>query len=162
MNSSHYIEDDENAHENEHSIEVQLPFVRHALGDVKCVFICMGDQSLEACELLAESISKTARLLRRRVAVLASSDFDHYDPADVAKKKDLPAIGALARLDTAGFNDLLSESGDTACGHGPITVAALFAKAAGAKEGRLLKYANSGDVTKDKRAVVAYASIVFR
>jgi hypothetical protein len=156
---SERIYEDESAHEEEHSVEVQLPFIQSALGSVPCAFICMGDQSQESSELLVEALLSAAK--GRNAAVIASSDFDHYEPASVAKGKDLPAIGAIARLDANKFNSLLTESGDTACGYGPITVAARFAKAHGAKEGRLLKYANSGDVTKDYSSVVAYASMVF-
>lgn len=158
---SDLILEDEYAHEEEHSVEVQLPFVQSALGDVPCAFICMGDQSKKSSELLAEAILSATKGLKRNSAVVASSDFDHYEPAAVAKGKDMPAIEAMEKLDVDGFNGLLSGSGDTACGYGPISVVAMFAKARGAGEGRLLKYASSGDVTKDYSSVVAYASIAF-
>ena len=109
----------------------------------------MGDQSRESGELLCKAILSASEGLKRNVAVVASSDFDHYEPASVAKGKDMPAIDAICRLDIDRFNGLLSGSGDTACGYGPISVAARFAKEHGAKEGRLLKYGSSGDVTKD-------------
>ena len=158
---SERIYEDESAHEGEHSVEVQLPFVQSTLGGIPCVFICMGDQSPEASEMLCKAILSAAKGLGRMPALIASSDFDHYESAAVARGKDIPAIEAIGRLDVEKFNSLLSENDDTACGYGPISVAARFAKARGAKEGRLLKYANSGDVTKDYASVVAYASIVF-
>jgi MEMO1 family protein len=161
IDHSELVSEDEDAHEEEHSVEVQLPFVQVALGDVPCVFVCMGDQSPESAELLCRAILSAAKGIRRNVAVVASSDFDHYEPASVAKGKDLPAIEAIGKLDVSKFNGLLAGSGDTACGYGPISVAAGFAKECGAKEGRLLKYANSGDATKDYSSVVAYASIAF-
>lgn len=161
IDHSDLIFEDEAAHAEEHSVEVQLPFVQQAIGDVRCVFICMGDQSREASELLSKAIFSAAKGAGRNAAVIASSDFDHYEPASVAKAKDMPAIEAIGRLDTDGFGSLLFRSGDTACGYGPISVAARFAKARGASEGRLLKYASSGDVTRDYSSVVAYASIAF-
>jgi hypothetical protein len=161
IDHSGLIFEDEAAHAGEHSVEVQLPFVQRAIGDVGCVFICMGDQSRKASELLCTAILSAAKGLGRNAAIIASSDFDHYEPASVAKVKDMPAIEALGRLDADGFDGLLSESGDTACGYGPISVAARFAKSGGAREGRLLKYASSGDVTGDYSSVVAYASIAF-
>ncbi len=155
------ISEDEEAHAGEHSVEVQLPFVQSAIGGVRCVFICMGDQSREACELLCGAVLSATKSLGRRVAMVASSDFDHYEPASVAKGKDMPAIEAIEKLDADGFRSLLSKSSDTACGYGPISVAAQFAKTRGAREGRLLKYASSGEVTGDYASVVAYASIAF-
>lgn len=161
VGSDDYISIDEQAHTEEHSVEVQLPFIQNAIGAVPCVFICMGDQSYEAGVLLGKAIINSSSRLKRRVAVIASSDFDHYEPANVAREKDMHAIDALKRLDTEAFSETLMKDKDTACGHGPICVAALFAKEHGAKKGIILKYANSGDVTRDYNSVVAYLSMAF-
>ena len=158
---SKYINIDEEAHAAEHSVEVQLPFLQSVVSNPMCAFICMGDQSIKASELLADAIIKGSSKLGRRVAVIASSDFNHYESAATAKRKDMPAIEALKSIDYGLFNKRIKEAGDSACGYGPITVAAIFAKNNGASEGRLLKYATSGDVTGDNASVVAYASIIF-
>ncbi len=152
---------DEIAHAFEHSVEVQLPFIQKTIGEVKCVFICMGDQSYEASVALTSAIVSAAKNKGRKITILASSDFNHHESAVVAKKKDAPAIDAALKLDPEGFHELIRKSGDSACGFGPITVAAMFARRSGAKSGMLLKYATSGDVTNDYSSVVAYASIVF-
>jgi MEMO1 family protein len=161
MASSPDMSADETAHAYEHSVEVQLPFIQRILPDVKIVPICMGDQSYAASRMLADAIGRACTATKRKVAVVASSDFNHYDSAEMAREKDLPAIGALKGLDVVKFNALLKESKDTACGYGPITTAALFAASKGAKEGVLLKYSNSGEMTNDYSSVVAYASIAF-
>ncbi len=155
------ISADEIAHSLEHSVEVQLPFIQKAIGQVNCVFICMGDQSYQSSLALTNAIIGAAKMRKRGVTVIASSDFNHYESADVAKKKDIPAIESLFNLDAETFHEKILKSADSACGYGPITVAALFARRMGAKTGTLLKYANSGDVTNDYERVVAYASIVF-
>lgn len=152
---------DEIAHAFEHSIEVQLPFIQKSGIDAKCVFICMGDQSYEACIALTNAIIMAAKNRKRKITILASSDFNHYEAATVAKKKDAPAIDAALQLDAEKFHELIRKSGDSACGYGPVTVATMFARRSGAKSGMLLKYATSGDVTNDYDSVVAYASIVF-
>jgi AmmeMemoRadiSam system protein B len=157
---SRFITIDEEAHRSEHSVEVQIPFLQK-LADKKYVFICMGDQSIEASKILAEAVIASSIELKRSITVIASSDFNHYESAQVAEKKDMPAINALLEIDYNGFNKRLSESGSTACGYGPITVAAIFAKHEGARRGYLLKYANSGDTNRDYTSVVAYASIIF-
>lgn len=152
---------DELAHRGEHSVEVQLPFLQLAIKDPKCSFICMGDQSATAAKLVSSAITKAGDETGRTVAVIASSDFNHYEPASVALEKDTPVIERILKMDIEGFYTSLSAARDTACGFGPIAVAADFAKAHGAVSGMLLKYGNSGDSTGDYSSVVAYASIAF-
>ncbi|MEM3281696.1 MAG: MEMO1 family protein [Candidatus Micrarchaeaceae archaeon] len=156
-----FVTIDDDAHEYEHSVEVQLPFLQMVAKEPKCTFICMGDQSLEASRALSSAIMDASNALGRSIAVIASSDFNHYESAKTAEKKDLPAIEYLTKLDYISFNSEISRSGDTACGYGPITVAAITAIERKAKKGILLKYGNSGDETKDYSSVVAYASIIF-
>ena len=67
----------------------------------------------------------------------------------------------LEKMDAKGFNKGVTASGDSSCGYGPSTVAALYAKACGAKKGVVLKYSNSGAQTGDLSSVVAYAAIAF-
>ena len=152
---------DETAHALEHSVEVQLPFLQSVVSRPRCVFVCMGDQSIASSELLAGAIIDASNKLSRKVLVIASSDFNHYESAEVARAKDMPAIEALLGLDYRSFNKILREKDDTACGYGPITVAALFSISYGAKGAKLLKYSNSGEATGDYRSVVAYSSIMF-
>jgi MEMO1 family protein len=159
--ASEYIEMDEQAHENEHSIEVQLPFLQCLFPKKRLAFICMGDQSTEASEILSKSIISAAEGLKRRIIVIASSDFNHYEPADVAKRKDSMLFDAIKNTDYRKFNRLVEEVNDSACGFGPITVAMLFARHSNAKNGLVLKYGNSGDATGDYSSVVAYSSIAF-
>ena len=152
---------DESAHRLEHSIEVQLPFLQKTVENPRCCFICMGDQSLEYSRLIASAVANAAEKLKRSITVIASSDFNHYESAKDAQSKDMPAINALKKLDFEGFNKSIKDLDDSACGYGPITVSGMFAKRVGARSGVLLRYANSGDITKDYKSVVAYSSIVF-
>lgn len=159
--SSEFITIDESAHLAEHSVEVQLPFLQKVVKDPRCCFICMGDQGQDASAILNNAIETAAHALGRRVIVIASSDFDHYESAKMAETKDMPAIKALLTLNTVRFNELIIRTDDTACGYGPITVAGLNAKKNGATKGVLLKYSNSGETTGDYESVVAYSSIIF-
>jgi AmmeMemoRadiSam system protein B len=159
--SSDAIEIDETAHVQEHSIEVQLPFLQRVAPEKKAVFICMGDQSLEYSKHVSDAILHAEKSLGRKITVIASSDFNHYESASVAKRKDMPLIEAINEMNAVKFNRLVEELDDSACGFGPITVSMLYAKAHGGSEGVLLNYSNSGDATKDYSSVVAYASIGF-
>lgn len=155
------IEQDETGHSNEHSIEVQLPFLNIIAPDKKYCFICMLDQSLDASINLANAIFDSAKKINSNVIIIASSDFNHYESANIAKVKDAQLINALESLDYKKFNELIFKLNDTACGFGAITTSLLFAKKQGAKEGKLLYYSDSSNETQDYSSVVAYASFIF-
>ena len=159
--SSGLIQIDESAHKFEHSVEVQLPFIQSVAPHVKFAFVCMGDQGEEASNALFKAILKAESATGRKIAVIASSDLNHYESSKTAASKDMKIIEALARLDSKRFNKLIDELNDSACGYGPITTAMLYAGSKGAREGILLKYSNSGDTTGDYSSVVAYASLAF-
>lgn len=161
ISSSRLASADELSHSEEHSIEVQLPFIQYAFADIPIVPICMGDQSIDACKDLHEAITKAESKLKRHPFVIASSDFNHYESEHVASSKDIPLLKMLEGLRAEEFNENVIISEDSACGYGPSTVAALYAKAHGAKRGELLEYTNSGSKTGDMSSVVAYASMVF-
>ncbi|VVC03644.1 Memo-like protein [Candidatus Burarchaeum australiense] len=164
LKASPYISADESAHQSEHSIEVQLPFLQRrfgASGEIKFIAICMGDSGFEAAGELARAVGEAAGRLKRDVVFIASSDFTHYEPAESAKRKDGEAIELIKKLDGAGFNRLVTGKSLSICGYGPITAAIEYAKARGAKEARLLNYSNSGAATGERGPVVAYASLAF-
>ncbi|MHB1830206.1 MAG: AmmeMemoRadiSam system protein B [Candidatus Micrarchaeaceae archaeon] len=160
-NQSEYITIDEEAHSLEHSIEVQLPFIQRIIDEPRCCFICMGDQSIGSGKIICDAIQNAPAALGRKIAVIASSDFDHYESAAIAKKKDMKAARFLKRLDPDGFRRSIEKSDDSACGYGPITVSAMFARERGAKAGYLLKYSNSGEASGNYKSVVAYSSMAF-
>lgn len=155
------IDTDETAHSDEHSIEVQLPMLKYIVPEKKASFICMGDQSINSCKSLFSAIRESSKDLKRNVLIIASSDLNHYESAKTAKSKDKKLMDLMEKLDYKGFNKIVNEVNDTACGYGPITVAMMFAKDRGAKKGVILNYSNSGDITKDYQSVVAYSSVAF-
>jgi MEMO1 family protein len=152
---------DEHAHASEHSVEVQLPFLQSVVTSPRCVFICMGDQSYDSAVKLSDAISKAVGSLKRKVIMIASSDFNHYEPFVLAKTKDLEQINPMVEMDAKRFDYMLGKSGSSICGHGPIAATMLFSQTLGAKKGMLLHYANSGDVNNDYTSVVTYASVAF-
>ena len=153
------IEVDEFSHQGEHSLEVQMPFIKHRFPRARVAPVMMGDQGLRSARDLAEKIGRAQKRTGREIRIVASSDFSHYVPEEVAKKDDLYAIGALGTLDTAEFYRRVAERGVSACGYGPIATLCLEAKAEGATKGDLLLYRTSGDVTDDHEQVVGYAAI---
>jgi len=160
------IEQDVLAHESEHSIEVQLPFLQHRFGsEFKFIPISImnefADETLlEACKLIGKGIGEVLKKEKEKWTILASSDFSHYIPQKEAKKIDKYVIKAILKLDEKDFFARINEKAATICGFGPIAIAMTAAKELGAKKGELLKYATSGDITQDVGAVVGYASIL--
>jgi len=150
---------DESSHANEHSIEVQLPFLQYVLESFKLVPICMLDQSketsLEVGDVLAEAMSG------REALIVASSDLTHYEPAESARKKDGQVLSAATALDVGRLYATIASTDSTACGYGPMAVAMTVAQKLGSRKGILLKYANSGDIVGDNRAVVGYSAVSF-
>jgi len=93
--------------------------------------------------------------------LLASSDFTHYEPHKVASEKDSELINTIIRMDISSYYMTLERLNVSACGYGAIAAVMTAVKSLGAKEGRLLRYATSGDITGEKSEVVGYSSIIF-
>jgi len=149
---------DEPSQNEEHSIEVQMPFIKYRFPRSRVVPIMMGEQDPAHAAVVAEKIIAAHLLTKRDIRIIASSDFSHYVPEAQAKDGDLFAIEALTRLDTNEFYRRIREKRVTACGYGPISVMVSVCKSLGAQEGRLIQYGTSGDVTGDRSEVVGYAA----
>jgi AmmeMemoRadiSam system protein B len=147
------------AHLQEHSIEIQLPFLQVALGEFHFVPLVMGDQSRQASETLAESIR--AAVGDQKVLVVGSSDLSHFHSYDKATKLDHVAISHMVKMDGQGLLRDLENNACEACGGGSMVAAMMVSQKLGAESAAMLKYANSGDVAGDKKSVVGYASAVF-
>jgi AmmeMemoRadiSam system protein B len=160
VDSSDLIDVEDEAHRNEHSIEVQLPFLQFIYPRrFKFVPICMMLQDLKTSIEVGEAIAKAAE--KHGAAVLASSDWTHYEPQEEAQSKDKQALEAALQLNEKKFQEIIEERSVSACGYGPVTAMIHAAKVRGARSGNLLSYQTSGDVTGDKSAVVGYAAASF-
>ncbi|WP_230740326.1 MEMO1 family protein [Methanooceanicella nereidis] len=152
------IDKDELAHRSEHSIEVQIPFLQYFFKDFKIVPIALGLQDYDTIKELAGELVKAIEKYDERVVIIASSDFTHYEDVDVAHRKDRALIKTIEQLDVPAFYDELYRINASTCGYGPIGAMMMACRERGAKYGKLLRYATSGDVTGD-RQVVGYAGI---
>jgi AmmeMemoRadiSam system protein B len=154
------LSDDELAHRFEHSIEVQLPFLQHAAEEFKFVPICVGTSNLEILLALGEAIASAVQASAEPTLIVCSSDMNHYEPDDITRIKDAQAIAPMLALDAAGLFEIVHRARISMCGFAPA-VAMLHACAKlGAKAGKLIKYATSGDINNDRSYVVGYAGIV--
>ncbi len=147
----------------EHSIEVELPWLQKVLGNFELVPIVMGDQSYESSRALGVALEKLIKSEGREgdTLVLASSDLSHYHPYDDAEKIDHKTLNALKSWDYFSMSRNFQSRVWEACGGAPIVAAMIYAERMGANQARVLKYANSGDVTGDHSRVVGYSADVF-
>ncbi|MDY7031909.1 MAG: AmmeMemoRadiSam system protein B [Thermodesulfobacteriota bacterium] len=146
------------AHSQEHSLEVQVPFLQTVLNSFQLVPIVMGSQDFESCRILSNAIVNVIK--DDDVLIVASSDLSHFYHYDKAVRLDRVVLDHIEKFDAKGLARDLAEGRCEACGGGPMITAMLIAKKLGANNSKVLKYANSGDVTGDKSGVVGYASAV--
>src|SRR6185436_11783223 len=142
------------AHEREHSIEMQLPFVQHLAPSARIVPLVMGWQTAQTARALGDALA--AALTGVRALLVASTDLSHYKDARTAARLDGVVIDHVSRLDADGLQETLDRTPDHACGGGPTVAVMRAARALGARDARVLEYADSGDVSGDKSSVVGY------
>jgi hypothetical protein len=146
-------------HGEEHSIEIQLPFLQVALGNFSFVPLLMGSQDRRTCEELTAAIASAVG--KKNVLLVGSSDLSHFHTYDQAVKMDAVALAYLDKMEHDVFLRDLEDRVFEACGGGPAAVVMMAAEKLGAHRSKLLKYANSGDITGDRRSVVGYAAAAF-
>lgn len=147
------------AHQQEHSVEIQLPFLQVALDEFPFVPLVMGDQDAHTCQELAHAIFQASS--DKKILIVGSSDLSHFYNYSTAKKMDAIVVDYLKNGDAEGLLKSLESGEVEACGGGPMAVVMFVARMMKAHKAYFLKYANSGDVTGDKSSVVGYASSVF-
>jgi len=150
------------AHEREHSLEMQLPFIARLLPGVPIVPMVMGDQSRETAFGLGDTLVSALNERSGRpsggpgVLLVASSDLSHYEDARTAARLDAVVLQHVEQLDAEGLMQAIETEPRHACGGGPMVAVLRAARQLGATHGRVLKYGDSGDISGDKASVVGY------
>jgi len=169
------ILEDSRSHWEEHSIEVQLPWLQYRFEDFKIVPISINPVyfDLDTCREIGTKISEVATYLRRKILMVASSDFTHYGAAygyepfkgnereiiEKIKKLDMEVIENILKIKPVDVIKICEEKKMTICGYGAIAAMLFAAKDLGAKKAELIDYSTSFDVSRDVSAVVGYAGI---
>jgi len=138
----------EAVHAEEHSLEVQLPFLQRVLPDADVLPLAVGWVTPEEAAEVLDALWGTPRM-----GVVISSDLSHYHSYDEACSIDKATVAEILGLDSRIDHD-------HACGATGLDAMLLVAKAKGLKP-RLLGACNSGDTAGDKRRVVGYAAVAF-
>ncbi|MBN1223384.1 MAG: AmmeMemoRadiSam system protein B [Candidatus Aminicenantes bacterium] len=148
-----YIAD---AHREEHSVEMQVPFVQKVLPGAKIVPIVMGIPSKKTISALANGFAET--LVGRNVLIIASTDLSHFLSKEKANSVDKETIALIEALDVEKIIKKLGRNENIMCGGGPVSSMILFAKKAGNPHGQVLKYMDSSQVGGAEDRVVGYVS----
>lgn len=138
-----------NAHKDEHSLEVQVPFLQMSLKKFTIYPLCLGDLR---SDFLANDLADFCK--NDDVITVISTDLSHYLSYEDAKDNDLVTSAAIVNLDI----DAMIEKGD-ACGRMGVLTGMFLAEKLGWKC-KMLKYLNSGDTAGDKSRVVGYGAYV--
>ncbi len=142
----------------EHSLEVQLPFLQRVLPKARIVPVLIGAPTRESFTLLTERL---VRLLKEepQTMLVVSSDFSHFHDTGKAKKLDMTMIDAIERLSANDLQQRLMRGEGEMCGGFPALVALNVVRQLGGTNGLLYSYADSSAVGGDPQRVVGYAAM---
>jgi AmmeMemoRadiSam system protein B len=160
LRSSPLIKEEEAAHGEEHSLEVQLPFLQYLRSGFSFVPLSVSPAAdFGALEELGNALAAAIRRAKKDVLVVASTDMSHYVSQETARKKDFLAIERIQALDARGLYDVVQAQAISMCGFQPTTAAILAAKELGARRADLVRYMTSGETSGDYLQVVGYAGL---
>ncbi len=162
LDASSNLSDDEAAHEKEHSLEVQLPFIQLLNPKATIVPITVMSADIKECSEIASAIAEVLENYDEEVLIVVSSDMNHFESEEVTEKKDKLAIEKVLNLDPEGLLAVTSAEHITMCGVVPSTIALMAAKTLGAREAELTEHSTSGKTSGDLNNVVGYAGIIIR
>lgn len=162
LKESKFLKEDLLAHIDEHSVEVEIPFLQFWGKDFKIVPIVVFPAELKIYKDIAASIVKAIEGLGRKdsTMIIASSDMTHYESQSDAERKDKQAIEAILNLDEDELVKRVRSLNISMCGYAPAFIMLAAAKLLGAKKAQLIKYQSSGEASGDYSAVVGYAGVV--
>ncbi|MCD6368129.1 MAG: AmmeMemoRadiSam system protein B [Candidatus Aenigmarchaeota archaeon] len=173
LDGSEYLREDLYAHTQEHSIEVQLPWLQYRFGNVKFVPIVIGSNNPEVYKDVGNAIKNAIKATKS--IVIASSDFTHYGevygytpirggPSKVLRyieSIDMEAARAISDRAPERFLEVVERYKATICGKGAIATM-LYALKDDALKGTLLHYSTSYQISRSLDAVVGYAGIIIQ
>ncbi|HTV54272.1 MAG TPA: AmmeMemoRadiSam system protein B [Terriglobia bacterium] len=154
------LQEDSVAHAKEHSLEVQLPFLQQHVGKFSFAPIAIAAVEYAQLHRLGTAIAEVVGSRGRPVAIIASSDMNHYQPDAVTRAKDRLAIEQILALSPEGLFEVVNRERISMCGYGPVVSMLVAARSLDASKAALEKYATSADAGGDPRAVVGYAGII--
>lgn len=143
--------------DQEHSLEIELPFLQRALQtEFSLLPVMVRDQTPRVIQTLGNTIAQTVK--NKEVLLVASTDLSHFYPQRVANQLDHEMLRRIAAFDPLAVLRAEEENKAFACGRGAVAAVLWATQALGADTVTILNYATSGDVSGDTSRVVGYGA----
>jgi AmmeMemoRadiSam system protein B len=150
------------AHQQEHGIEIELPFLARLAPEAKVVGITIGHGDLASCRRFAEGLADVLRRYEETPLLLISSDMNHFATDAETRLLDELALAALEGLDPEEVYDTVTENQISMCGVLPAMIVLDTLRRMGRlKKAERAGYGTTADVTNDPSRVVGYAGMLF-
>ncbi|MCS6907576.1 MAG: AmmeMemoRadiSam system protein B [Anaerolineales bacterium] len=144
--------------DEEHSLEIHLPFLQKVLGQFRLLPIMIGIDDPKGLQVLGVALAKV--LQGHKALIVASTDLSHFYPQSLAEKLDREMLRRMESFDPLYFLRAEVEGKGFACGRSAVATAMWAARELGADQIKVLHYATSGDVTGNYHEVVGYGAAV--
>lgn len=161
LRESPLLREDRLAHMREHCLEVQIPFLQTLVPDFKFAAICIGSGDRYLLQELGHAVARVQKEIEDSVLLVASSDMNHFESAEVSEVKDRVAIERMIDVDPEGLFRVVEEKHISMCGFAPAVATLVASRDLGCTRGHLIRYTNSGEVSGDYKHVVGYAGMAF-
>jgi len=147
------------AHEREHSLEVQIPFLQVLSPDFAFVPIALGTHDYEVLNSVGRGLAQVLAA-NPDVLLLTTTDLNHYEDQAATLRKDNLAIDRILAFDAAGLFETCRQHKISMCGLGPVVAQIIALKEVGATRSELVQHATSAEYSGDSRRVVGYAGFL--
>lgn len=143
---------------NEHSLEVELPFLQTALkGEFRILPVLINEYKIEKIRKYSKALSEILKS-RKDILIVMSTDMSHYFPAKKAVGMDDNINREITEYDLEGLEKILNTGKGQLCGSGGVMLGMMTLKELGAAGAVQIDYTHSGMVSKDNSRVVGYGS----
>ena len=156
------LKEDALAHRDEHSLEVQIPFLQVLAKEFTFVPIALGMIRLETLVAVGEAIGNVLKESREEILLVTTTDLNHYEDDATTRVKDRKAVEQLLEMNPRGLYDVCRNEEISMCGLGPSVAMLTALRVLGGASSELVRYATSADVSGDQSHVVGYAGILYR
>lgn len=156
-----FLEKDAAAHREDHSIELQLPFLQRMVKIRRFVPVLLSEEENPSYREIGQAIARALKRGREKgkVLLVATCDLTRYEPQEIACRKDRLVIQSILGLNDSGLVETAGHHSVSMCGAYSVATVLAAAKALGASAARLVSYKTSGDATGEYESVVGYAGI---
>jgi len=147
------------AHDDEHSLEIELPFLQRALSaPFRLLPLMMRSKDERLLRVLGKLLADVVK--DRSYLLVASTDLSHFYPEKIARRLDAEMLRQIARFSPEGVLQAEENGTGFACGVAAVVTVMYAAKALGANQVEVLDYSTSADATGDTTSVVGYGAAV--